>query len=182
MTIKIICASIGLIFAFGSYAATYDAFVDSLREEYFINLTERGKELHRHTRVKPFNWIMRRLNPDAVATYNDKLNTISLNQDYLTKAGGSWRIKSVVQIEGSQRSFYKTSTIFHEMGHAEMDVFVENEREPEDRDLYQYYRYVLQNFYKKSFPKFRSKHLFHEHFGYYRSELIEKIAGEVDNV
>lgn len=171
-----------LLFSFSSLAGSFDIFMDTLKEEYFIQKTTRGKELHYHVKVTPFNWIMRRLSPDAVATYNDKLNLVSLNEALLIKVDGTHNVRSVREIEGTEYASYKTSTVFHEMGHAELDVFIENNRESTDEELNNFYKHVMKDFYKTHFRGTNPHLMFHEHFGYYRGDLVDLISGEIQTV
>ncbi|MFP5386200.1 MAG: hypothetical protein ACLGHN_08985 [Bacteriovoracia bacterium] len=166
-----------LLFSFNSLAGSLDVFMATFKNDYFFNQTTRGKELHYHVRITPFNWIMRRLNPDAIATYNDKLNIISLNEELLLKVEGKTTIKSAKDMPS-----YKISTIFHEMGHAELDVFIENETDAGDQELKRYYETVMKSFYRKYFPKFSPKMMFHEHFGYYRGDLVEVINSNHEDI
>lgn len=180
LKIQIIFAT--LLFSLTSFAGSFDVFMDSLKTEYFIHRTTRGKELHHHVKVTPFNWIMRRLSPDAVATYNDKLNLISLNDALLVKLDGNHNVRSVREIEGENFAYYKVSTVFHEMGHAELDVFIENNRENSDEELNNYYKHIMKDFYKTHFRGTNPHLMFHEHFGYYRGDLVELIAGEIQTI
>jgi hypothetical protein len=156
--------------------------MNSFKDDYLFTKTARAQELPNHVRITPFNWIQRRMSPDAIATYNDKLNVISLNSELLTKSQGKYVIKSTRAIEGNGNASAKISTIFHEMGHAEMDVFIENEREAVDSDINQYFKHVLKDFYKTHFKAFNPKHLFHEHFGYYRSDLVDRMDIEIEDL
>lgn len=163
-------------------AGSIDRFIDSLKDDYFFTKTERAKELHHHIRITAFGPLGRIFSPDAIATYNDRLNSLSLDPALIHKVGGSTHIRSSAEIRGPQNQSYHLSTIFHELGHAEMDVFVEEEREAEDSMLMHHYKTKLKPFYKNHFGKFNSFVVFHEHFGYYRGELIDFMENEIFNV
>lgn len=165
------------------YAQAFDHFLFGLQKDYFLAKTERGIDLNNHIRVSKFGPLGRILSPDATATYNGKLNLISLHADLLIKNGRQYIIKDARLIRGANYAqTYYLSTIFHEMGHAELDVFIENEREAEDSMLMHHYKNVLKPFYKSNFPKFNAFTIFHEHFGYYRSDLLEFLTSERGDV
>ena len=168
-----------LLFLTGmAHAATFDAFMEGMQKEYYFQRTERGKELSHHVWVAPFGPLGRIFSPDAIATYNDKLNLISLTKEHLQDGN----VKDARIILGKTNASYKISTIFHEMGHAELDIFIENGREETDQMLKGLYYSFIKSFYKKHFPRFNPKMVFHEHFGYYRGEMVDFLAGEISNV
>ncbi len=161
-----------------AFAGSFDVFLPGFSQEYFFTKTNRVKELDQKIRVQELGLLGQWVNPDAVATYNDNLNTISLNKIHLN---GNV-IKPISEIMGKLVDYSKISTIFHEMGHAEMDVFIENKNTPEDEMIQMHYVGVMKNFYREHFPGFNPHVVFHEHFGYYRGELIEFLAGEISTV
>lgn len=164
-------------------ASPFNEFLKGLQKDYFFKKTERGSELARHVRVAKFGPLSRVLSPDAIATYNGKLNLISLHEDLVESSGKGRRIKDARIIRGHDfRGTYQLSTIFHEMGHAELDVFIERGRENSDQMLSSHYDHTLKNFYKQNFPGFNPHTLFHEHFGYYRSDLIEFLTHEINDL
>ena len=166
-----------------SFAGAFDQFLHGLQKDYFFQDTQRGKELAHHVRVAKFGPLMRVMSPDAIATYNGKLNLVSLHENLLEKNGRERRVKDARLIRGADfRETYHLSTIFHEMGHAELDVFIERGIEIEDQMLSSHYEITLKSFYKRNFSKFNSHTMFHEHFGYYRSELIEFLTYEISDL
>lgn len=157
---------------------SFDLFMPSLKQEYFFTKSQRAMDLNQKVRVQELGPLGRVLSPDAVATYNGNLNIISLNKVHMR---GNV-IKSAQEIMGPLGDYSKLGTIFHEMGHAEMDVFIENETTERDALVKYHYDNKLKAFYKKYFPKFNPHTVFHEHFGYYRAELIESLSGEINNL
>jgi hypothetical protein len=157
---------------------SFDLFLPSMRQEYFFTKTQRAFELNHKVRVQELGPIGRVLSPDAIATYNGNLNIISLNQAHIT----GHVIKTAQEIMGPLGDYSKLGTIFHEMGHAEMDVFIENETTERDVLVMYHYHHKLRDFYRKHFPKFSPKTLFHEHFGYYRAELIEFLSTQMSDL
>ncbi len=180
---NLILAFLSLLITTLSFAGPMDNFAHSLKSDYYFTKTERAIELNNHVRITKFGILGRIFSPDAAATYNDKLNVISLHADLVEKIDGVTYIKDARQIRGAQYTeTQRLSTIFHEMGHAEMDVFIENGREAEDMMLMNHYKYLLKPWYKKHFPKFNPHIAFHEHFGYYRGELMDFLLGEIDTL
>lgn len=164
--------------ATSAFAGPFDLFLSTMKREFYFTKTSKGLQLNHTVFVTEFGPIGRVFNRDAAATYNDKINMISLDGAYLD--GGM--IRSAREIMGKDFNTSKISTIFHEMGHAELDTLIENDFDLEDTVLKSYYQNVLKNVYKTYFPKFSTKMLFHEHFGYYRGELIDFIGGEINQV
>lgn len=172
-----------LILTSHALAGAFDQFLTGLKKDYFFTNMDRGIELDRHIRVAKFGRLGQIMSPDAIATYNGNTNVIHLNEELLEKSGGKTRIKDAQMIRGTDfRKTYHLSTIFHEMGHAEIDVFIERGVDPEDQMVYAHYKNVLKNFYKSNFPKFNPHTVFHEHFGYYRSDLIDFLTQELDSI
>lgn len=161
-----------------AFAGPFDLFLTTLKKDFYFTKTAKGSELNHTVYVTAFGPIGRVFNKDAAATYNDKINMISLDESLLD--GGM--IKSSREIMGPNFDSSKISTIFHEMGHAELDTLIENETDLEDTMLNTYYKTTLKAQYKKYFPDFNPHMIFHEHFGYYRGELIDFISNEVNNV
>lgn len=161
-----------------AFAGPFDLFLTTLKKDFYFTKTTKGSELNHTVYVTAFGPIGRVFNKDAAATYNDKINMISLDESLLD--GGM--IKSAREIMGPNYDSSKISTIFHEMGHAELDTLIENETDLEDTMLNTYYKTTLKAQYKKYFPSFNPHMLFHEHFGYYRGELIDFISNEVNNI
>lgn len=180
---KLNLAFFSLLLSTLSFAGPMDNFARSLKNDYYFTKTERAIELNNHVRITKFGILGRIFSPDAAATYNDKLNIISLHADLVEKIDGVTYIKDARMIRGAQYTeTQRLSTIFHEMGHAEMDVFIENGKEAEDMMVRDHYKYLLKPWYKTHFPKFNPHIAFHEHFGYYRGELMDFMLNEIDTL
>ncbi len=153
-------------------------FIPSLQQEYFFAGKTRAMALDQEVKVQALGPVTTWTNPDAIATYNPTLNVISLNK---TLFNGT-QVKTAKEIMGPLGDYSKISTIFHEMGHAEMDVFIEHEKTERDVLVMSHYNNKLKAFYKKHFPSFNTTTVFQEHFGYYRAELIEFLSNEMNNI
>ncbi|WP_408095836.1 hypothetical protein ACJVC5_12400 [Peredibacter sp. HCB2-198] len=161
-----------------AFANNVTPFIEGLKADILLLRTTRAQELHHHIRIKAFGLLGQVMSPDAVATYNGNLNLINLDKTLLN--GSS--IRDAREIRGPMFATYKNSTIFHELGHAELDVFVEEKETSVDEALMSFYESTLKPFYKKNFPGFNPHTVFHEHFSYYRSDLIDFLYNEVDKV
>lgn len=180
---KLNLAFFSLLFSTFAFAGPMDNFAHSLKNDYYFTKTARAIELNNHVRITKFGILGRIFSPDAAATYNDKLNIISLHADLVEKIDGVTYIKDARMIRGAQYTeTQRLSTIFHEMGHAELDVFIENGKEAEDMMVINHAKYLLKPWYKAHFPKFNAHMAFHEHFGYYRGELMDFMLGEIDTL
>lgn len=164
-----------LIFASSySLAGSYDQYFRGLERDFFLRKIERPYILEQHVRVAEFKKLDEILSPDAAATYNDKLNVIKINKK-LIFAGS---IKDPMEINNSA----EVGTIFHEIGHAELDVFIEEEVDQSDISIMSYFNSNLKNFYRSHFPGFSPLGLLHEHFGYYRGDLIDFFSNEISDL
>lgn len=176
--LKKLITLVTLVTATSAFAGPFDLFLTTLKREFYFTKIEKGTQLNHTVFVTEFGPIGRVFNKDAAATYNDRINMISLDPSLLD--GGM--IKSAREIMGKNYDSSKISTVFHEMGHAEMDTLVENDYDLDDLSLHTYYKNTLKNVYKTYFPNFNAHMMLQEHFGYYRGELIDFIAGEVNSV
>jgi hypothetical protein len=159
-----------------------EAFILGLKEDLLFLKTERTIELSNKIRVTSFGVLAKLISSDAVATYNDKTNTISLSEENLESVRYEKRIKDARVIRGPQYMFGPNVTIFHEMGHAELDVFIENRQSKIESEIMAHYENVLRPFYRQNFPSASPDLLFQEHFAYYRSELVESFYSYKDDL
>ena len=164
----------------GVLANSLSSFFQGLESSLYLQQTTRGQSLTKHIRITKFSKLGRILSPDATATYNDKTNTIALDKTLLRKEGRRFHLKDASEILSVNYSGYaKVSTIFHELAHAEIDVFIENKKELTDMVLMNIYHSKLKPLYRKYFKAVNPWVVFHEHFAYYRSELIETLSMDV---
>ncbi len=170
------------VFSLSVQAESFNSFITGLKAELHFTNGARGMVLASKVRLTDFGPLARILSPDATATYNSRLNVISLHKDLLNKTSHGWMIKDAREIRGPQYMNVPLQTIFHEMGHAELDTMIENKLESEDLMLMHHYQHSLKDFYKKNFPSMSSFDLFHEHFSYYRSDLIDLMYAEQDRI
>lgn len=164
-------------FSFSAHASSLDIFYQGFQKAFYLKNIERGLETSEHIRLTKFGMIGRVLSPDASATYNDKINTISLDQSLLVLKDRKYEIIDPrVMLNPGYSGFSTVATIFHELGHAEMDVFIKNEVTLSDLSLKYFYKTKLRPLYKKYFKGINPWTVFHEHFAYYRTDLIETLS------
>lgn len=178
LMLKKLITLVTLVTATTAFAGPFDLFLVTLKKEFYFTKTDKASQLNHTVFVTEFGPIGRVFNKDAAATYNDRINMISLDPSLLD--GGM--IKSAQEIMGKNYDSSRVSTVFHEMGHAEMDTLVENDFDLDDLSLHTYYKNTLKNVYKTYFPDFNAHMMLQEHFGYYRGELIDFFSGEVNQV
>ncbi len=124
-------------------------------------------------------------NGTAEASYNPLLNTIFLKSENLIQTGlMSYNVKSITLLKSEQPLAYpgKISTIFHELGHSEMDQFILNGITSEDRMMLQLYKNEFVPWVKKNYPSLNPKTLFQEVYGYYRGNIIETLFADKSNI
>lgn len=108
----------------------------------------------------------------AEASYNPLLNTIFLKRENLTSRN---YVKSISALRADEPVVYsvKVGTIFHELGHAEMDQFVLNDITIDDRALHFVFVNEIKPWVKTNYAGVNPKTLFQEVYGYYRGDIIE---------
>ncbi|MFA5584447.1 MAG: hypothetical protein WDA09_09545 [Bacteriovoracaceae bacterium] len=173
---------ITLSLSFSAEASLRD-FNDGLKKAFYFDKIERANLTSDKIRVTKFGRLGRILSPDATATYNDKTNTISLDESLLSKKGKRYSVKNAQNILTPNYSgFTPVTTIFHELAHAEIDIFIENEKELTDLALMQFYKSKLRPLYRKYFKGINPWTVFHEHFAYYRTDLLETMALDIMDI
>jgi hypothetical protein len=120
------------------------------------------------------------INPNRIAeaSYNPLINTIFLKKENIISTGWmSYKVKSLTALKAEQPVTYPViiSTIFHELGHSEMDQFILNGITSEDRILLSIFKYEFTPWVKKNYPGINPKTLFQEIYGYYRGGVIETL-------
>lgn len=163
--------------SFSAYASSFDAFYQGLQKAFYLKNIDRGLETSQHVRLTKFGPIGRVFSPDASATYNDKTNTISLDSSLIIRRNNEKQIEDArVILTPNYSGFSTVATIFHELAHAEVDIFVENEKKLTDLTLKNFYKTKLRPLYRKYFKGINPWTAFHEHFAYYRTDLIETMS------
>lgn len=123
------------------------------------------------------------INSSATATYNGWLNTIEINPDTTIKDSGGTRVKSIEELQETEQYTWSiaVATVFHEVGHAEYDLFVEEESTPEDARLWKIIKEEIKPWFRRNHPGINSSIAVSELFGYYRTAIIETFHGDIDS-
>lgn len=173
MFIRYVAVFVALTFSLNTYADSLNVFFESFKRELLLTKTSRHRELEENLSVRTFNAFDRMINPDAAATYNGKINQIKLDSLLLKKNGYSYSIKSVQEVlKSSTSGAVFVGTIFHELGHAEMDILIENKKSANDEALMYQYKNKIKEVFRRNF-KGNTWTIFHEYFAYYRTDLVE---------
>ena len=127
------------------------------------------------------------LSADAAALYNDWTNTLVLQPEmtiYDPEFGGE-RIRSLEEIFSATKSFASVSAgvIFHELSHAEFDLYVEEGIEPYDRELMRVLSIEVPVIARAhNLGPFKSAALASEIFAYYREDLVAMILADTNEI
>jgi hypothetical protein len=124
------------------------------------------------------------INNYAEASYNDALNILEVKKELNKKVSFmKGRILTVSELKAAFKFAYtvKIDTIFHEMAHAEMDVFIEEKETPEDKKLYNILKNEVKPWFKKHF-KASSKICFWEVHGYFVGQVIETLYSDMGDI
>ena len=118
---------------------------------------------------------------NAEATYSPVTNTISLKKENLIKMGRQYRIKTYQEF-GMNSSFnpfiVKAETIFHELAHADFDVYLEQQKHTE---IHLYLTKKIPAWFKQHFRSYNSKTATHELFGYTAGNYIATMNNHISN-
>jgi hypothetical protein len=163
-------------------AQVFDAYLRGLQADLLFDKTDVGRVLERRVSVIRFNALNRAINPDAEATYHPIFKQINLHDDLLMPNSRPTSIRDARLIRGPQFQYVPLATIFHEMGHAELDTIIEKGDRLIDHVMRDTYSRFLRSFYRETFGVLRPYTIFHEHFAYYRSDLIDFLYGEVMDI
>lgn len=124
---------------------------------------------------------------DAAAQYNDWTNTLVLKPEMTIKdpVTGSMRIRSLLELHQSLGTFSSVTAgvIFHELSHAEYDLFVEEGAEDFDRELMNVLETESRRIAEENrLGPFKSRSLASEIFAYYREDLIGMILSDTNEI
>lgn len=170
-----------LAFTSATHAQTYQKFLEGLQADLHFQQTSIGPVLEKRVSVARFSSLNRWLNPDATATYHPLFKRINLHEELLETIRGKTTIKDARVIRGPQYQYSSVVTVFHEMGHAELDTIIEPGQELIHLSVRSTYQHLLKDFYRETF-KTGSYDIFHEHFAYYRTDLIEFLYQELQDI
>lgn len=143
-------------------------FFDSL-ENRFMMRTDHLIDLSERIKLKKIGIFGNR---NAEATYTPFTNTISLKKEYMVKIGRQYRVKDYGEFLGENGVNYfsvRASTIFHELAHADFDVFMEKDKQhPMNKLLMR----ELPAWFKRHKAGVNAQTATHELFGYTAGDFI----------
>jgi hypothetical protein len=127
------------------------------------------------------------INSDAAASYNDWTNTLVLQPEMTIDDAsfGGRRLRSLSELSESVGASARVSAgiIFHEMSHAEWDLYVEGGTEDYDRELLAAFDRELPAIVESNrLSLFSARSLASEVFAYYREELIGTILSDTAEI
>ncbi len=167
--------SIGLgFFSLNSFAAKsqYLQYFDSLEKEFLIDSGHLLDVSEHIFLAKPSllnRWL---LGDESAASYNHYINTIELNPSIFIMDGERERIKTFAEMNtgvNGNKFFVDSELIFHELAHADFDVFLE---ENKHTDIYKLLTNDISDWFKQTHPKMNAKTATHELFGYTAGNFI----------
>lgn len=120
----------------------------------------------------------------AEASYNGFINTIELKEEATIQDGERWRLKTLEELEADKGAAWPVvvGTIFHELGHAEFDQYIEEEKSPADRALYTVFRDEIRPWMRRRLNLFKAGIAQQELFGYYRDAIIEILVSDMGDI
>lgn len=125
-----------------------------------------------------------RLPANAAATYHPFWNRITFHTDVSIQNGPYKRLQTVDELIKNLQYLYpsKIATIFHELGHAEMEKIILANGSSAARRLNQVVQRNIRPWFSRNFSGINSKAAVHELYGYYRTEFIEKMIGDMNDI
>ncbi|MDP7319627.1 MAG: hypothetical protein QF441_03420 [Bacteriovoracaceae bacterium] len=164
--------------AFGS-RAQFIPFLDSLEQRLVIDSGHLLVNVTDHIRAKKAGFLFSR---NAEASYHPLFNSISLKKDYLIRERGLYRIKSYEEFSsgGSYNPFSSLGgTIFHELAHADFDVYLEENKR---HYMYKLLTDELPSWFKTHFPRVNAKTATHELFGYTAGDFFYRLNDSIETI
>jgi len=127
------------------------------------------------------------VNTEAAASYNSILNTIILKPATLSHdEKGKLRIASVSELRSRENAYTVTiSTIFHELAHAEQDMFLDQAATKEDEALLRVMKEEIKPWISRNHPElspFSRNIALWEIFGYYHGDLMSLLMSDREDI
>jgi hypothetical protein len=160
-------------------AADASNFLWSIEREFFLN-SPRLQQVAMKVRIaqpsalQRWGWV----GADAAAHYNDWINTLIVPSELTeTLHDASFALKPWSQLRAELGSVatVRSGTLFHELAHAEWDLYVEQAATAEDRELLGVFKTQLPSFHAQ-LGLWTRRLLASELYAYYRGDLLAAIA------
>lgn len=170
-------ATLLILLSFNTFAAreNFELFLDSL-EDHVLMRTDHLIDITPKIRLSKMGIFDSR---NAEATYSPLTNTIKLKEENLVSLGRGYRIKSFSEYAttaGYNPFIVKAQTIFHELAHADFDVYLEGAKHLE---IHHYLTQKIPAWFKKNFRGVNAKTATHELFGYTAGNFIFTINSKM---
>ena len=182
MKIFLILVSIFFSIPSNANSAHFRDFLKDLETYYFINskhFLNIADEIYLARPSLLQQWGI--INTDAEATYNGWTNTIVLSDEIFILKGNNHYIKNFVEFNLNQKVnyyFVRATTIIHELTHADVDIFVENDRSDFG---YQLIKNDLPNWFHDNFD-FNENDATQELMGYTAGLILETLNSELEAI
>lgn len=124
------------------------------------------------------------ISSDAEATYNDILNVIALKEENFVQVSRfKARVKSLDELKKDSGYAFtnKISTIMHEMAHAEMDKFIQENETAEDKKLNDVLLKEVKPWIKRNSKRSSSIGVYELH-GYFVGQIIETMSADISDI
>jgi hypothetical protein len=174
LTILLVLFSVSAIAGKSQFLPFFDSLEDRflMRTDHLIDLSEKIK-------LKKFGIFGNR---NAEATYTPFTNTISLKDEYMVKVGRQYRIKKYQEFSstnGYNLFAARATTIFHELAHADFDIFIEKDK---NHPMHKLLMKDLPTWFKRHAGGVNSKTATHELFGYTAGDFIFMLEGKIQDI
>jgi len=122
------------------------------------------------------------LSTTANASYNDILNTIILQDDlFFKKKGQPTRLKDYDDSQTEKINYFSLNSvsIFHELAHADIDIFIE---EDPNSEMYQTVVNEIPKWAGENIYGFNAKSVTHEIIGYTAGNILEVLNNKINTI
>ncbi len=140
-----------------------------------------------HVHLSALGVIDQFLTPDGAATYNDWTNVLKIRENSLVHESSGMRLKTLGEARDQHdiSAMVAQGLVFHEMAHAEFEMFVKKQRNPVDFELYNALFKTAYVISKRIAPELSSSDLrvlMSEIFAYYHEEVFGTLLENVKNI
>lgn len=121
------------------------------------------------------------LNGDAEASYNGWTNTIVLKEKNLIEDQGRFRVRSYKEFQDGKTNLFgfAANSIFHEVSHADFDIFIENSSHNTAKD---FLVNRIPKWFKRNYPNVNKKTATQELFGYTAGQIVQTLNMEIESI
>ncbi|OUR99737.1 hypothetical protein A9Q84_01555 [Halobacteriovorax marinus] len=177
---KTILALISITFCIQTSAsvAQFSSLTSSLQSRYLIKVNHLN-DVARKVRLATPSLLQRWgvLGKGVEAHYNAYLNLVVIRKEYVTN-GRVYDFNDFKRLNKPYHFSTFGSTVFHELTHADMDVFIE-----ESNSSFAYFlKGDLKKWFKKNHRRFNAKIAVHETLGYTADGIVEVLDNDISTL